>query len=280
MKKILIALACILMCLGATAQGRIETKKFRISDFSDRITKVVMTGNEFIDAALRQEVMNRWTLSPYEFCTLAEFEASKGRADLYFMIVTEGKFMAEDEAGIDFICIFKGGPEAAEGFGKMLEVVSAPFGQTGGGSGREAVFAGAILEVMQGYIRKAMSSDIDAYAGFSSCAVPKKLSIKRILLSQDDIDKSVDDSFAAKHFDEDLLVMDEDEADEAFADMTFNTAVGYVVAPAEPVKGSCCYKMIFDAASHELLYFAKHKINAKNGPGFLVPDLKKICSKR
>ena len=80
MKKNLIALACILMCLGAMAQGRIETKKFRISDFSDRITKVVMTGNEFIDAALRQEVMNRWTLSPYEFCTLAEFEANKKRA--------------------------------------------------------------------------------------------------------------------------------------------------------------------------------------------------------
>jgi len=280
MKIILAAFSAAIICLSASAQGKIETKKFRIADFQDRITKVVMTGNEFTDAALKQEVMNYWTLSAYEFCSLAEFEATKTRADSYFMIITEGKFKAETEAGINFLCVFKGGPEASGGFDKMLEVASAPLGQTSGGSGRETVFIGAILNVMQGYIRKAMVNELNAYSGFGSCAVPKKLSTKRIFLSEDDIDESVDKAFLEKHLDEDVLVMEEDEADEAFSDMTFNTAVGYVVAPASPVKGSCCYKMIFSADSHELLYYSKHKISPRNGAGFLTDDIKKICSKR
>ncbi len=58
MKKILIALACILTCLGATAQGKIETKKSSILDFRDRITKQGMTGNESIDTALKLASMN------------------------------------------------------------------------------------------------------------------------------------------------------------------------------------------------------------------------------
>ena len=37
------------------------------------------TGNDLIDSGLRQEVVNIWTASPFEFCTMDRFEALKIR---------------------------------------------------------------------------------------------------------------------------------------------------------------------------------------------------------
>jgi hypothetical protein len=56
--------------------------------------------------------------------------------------------------------------------------------------------------------------------------------------------------------------------------------VGYVVAPAIPDKGSYCYKMLFEADTHILYYYSKHKITAKKGVGFLPEDLKRMAKKR
>ncbi len=64
--------------------------------------------------------------------------------------------------------------------------------------------------------------------------------------------------------------------DEIFSEGTFNTVVSYVVAPSEPVNGSICYKMLIGSDNHELYYFKKHKITARNGKGFLTSDVKAI----
>ena len=77
MKKtilVTIALLCGLMLFG---QGKVKTRKYLLSDFTDKITKVVLPGNGILESALRQEVTDRWTASPFEFCTLEEFEQKK-----------------------------------------------------------------------------------------------------------------------------------------------------------------------------------------------------------
>ena len=65
MKK-LWSILVLLTALGtvALAQGKIETKKYKIRDLQEKITKVVMTGNDLRDGALRQDIVERWKLSP------------------------------------------------------------------------------------------------------------------------------------------------------------------------------------------------------------------------
>ena len=67
MKRLLIILTGILIPMLASAQAQIETKKVKISDFTQKITKVVLHGNDFYDAILKEEIALRWRISPYEF---------------------------------------------------------------------------------------------------------------------------------------------------------------------------------------------------------------------
>ena len=92
MKKLLIIIAALIMPLIAGAQAQINTKKMKIGDFTEKVTKVVLTGRGFYDAALKNEVAANWRVSPYEFCTLEEFEKLKYYDDYYFLITVSGQF--------------------------------------------------------------------------------------------------------------------------------------------------------------------------------------------
>ena len=53
MKRFLTLLAALIIPLAALAQAQITTKKIKISDFPEKTTKVVLTGNALYDAAPR-----------------------------------------------------------------------------------------------------------------------------------------------------------------------------------------------------------------------------------
>ena len=89
MKKFLTLLAAAILPLAVFAQAQIDTKKVKISDFPQKITKIVLTGNSLYDAILKDEVASRWRVSPYEFCTLNEFNEFKNKEDYYFLLTTK-----------------------------------------------------------------------------------------------------------------------------------------------------------------------------------------------
>ena len=127
MKKFTVLVLTLLMPLLLCAQAQIDTKKMKISDFTQKITKVVLTGNQFHDATLESEVTAKWQISPFEFCTLKEFEQLKSDDSYYFLLTTKGQFKNEQEAGIVFLTLVKGGADASKGINKMLEIVSFPY---------------------------------------------------------------------------------------------------------------------------------------------------------
>ncbi|MBR5403859.1 MAG: hypothetical protein IK113_06510, partial [Bacteroidales bacterium] len=61
MRKILTVLTlCLIAALSAMAQGRVETRSYILSDFQDKVTKVVIPEDVFLQSAMRQEVTNIW----------------------------------------------------------------------------------------------------------------------------------------------------------------------------------------------------------------------------
>jgi hypothetical protein len=265
----------------ALAQAQILTKKVKISDIQDKTLKVVLTGSDFTDLALKTEVKNRWQLSPYEFCTYDEFEKFKTSEDYYFLLVVKGQFRKETEPGICFLTLVKGGPAASKGIDKMLDVVTMPYASASEPSGREIVFLPALLDVMQDFVRKALVSDMAGYAGLSNYSLNLvKSRTKRIYFSEGDLSAEMNKEEQQKYFDDDMIVADEDAADSIFTDKTYNTLVSYTVAPTNPVKGSYCYKMLFEAETHKLYYYRRHRIGGKLEPGFLIEDIDRIASVR
>ena len=277
MKRLILFFTLLSMSTVLLAQGKVTTRKHLFADFSDKITKVVMSGNEILDGALRQEVVDLWTLSPFEFCSMAEYETLKKSDTYYFLLVTAGRAKGEEEPMVRFLTLEKGGAEKGDNIALRTEVISLPLCPVDGGSGRELVFLPALVKGVQEFTAEAMASEKVAYTGMGwfNGYFDRKGAIKRIYLAREDVSESVSVKEREKYLDEDIILCDEDEADKAYTDKTYNTLVSYTVSA-----GTWSYKLLIEAETDTVYYIRKHKVNAKNAPGFLVDDLKRISRKR
>lgn len=279
MKKLLIILIAAIMPLLAAGQAQITTKKVKISDFTSKITKIVLTGSDFYDAALQDEVKARWRVSPYEFCTFEEFESMRNDNNYYFLLTTNAMFKKESEPGLDVLTLVKGGTGAT--INSMLEIVYLPFASTEDPSGRELTFLPAFLDIIQDHTLNSMDKDINGYTGLSNYTLNMaKAANMTIVFSEDDLSNEITGEFRDLNFDSDMLIVDEDEADEYIDKNASNVLISYVVMPTDAQPGSYCYKMLINAQTHELYYFRRHKISKKFGPGFLAEDIKRVNSYR
>ena len=64
-----LAIAGLLLTTDALGQAQITTRREKLKDFTSKTTKVVLTGDEFLDEAVKESVAATWTVSPYEFCS-------------------------------------------------------------------------------------------------------------------------------------------------------------------------------------------------------------------
>lgn len=281
MKKFLILLAAIILPLTAFAQAQITTKKIKISDFTQKTTKVVLTGNALFDAVLKEEIAARWRISPYEFCTLQEFNELKNQDSHYFLISTKGQFKTEDEPGLQFLTLVKGGTDAENGLDQMLEIVSLPIASAEDPSGRELTFLPAFLMIIQQYAQDSIDHDINAYVGLTNytknLGTTASMAIK---IAEGDLDSKMSQAAKEKYLTNGVEIIDQDAADQMLSTTAPNTVISYVAAPVSGKEGFYCYKMLIDTETYRLCFFRKHRISPKYGPGFTDYDLRSIAMTR
>ena len=272
---ILALIAMTIIPADLFGQAQIYTRKEKLKDITTKTVKVVMTGDEILDEALKQSVTSTWTMSPFEFCTQEEFNKIKSDSKFYFLIVVKGQQRKESEPGIDLLTMVKGGEGSDKSINDMLEVVTFPLRSAVDPSGREFVLLPAFLSIMQEHAQGLTSSEVKAYSTVGATD-SKKLRMKQIYFYEEDFSPTLDEK-VVESLDEDIFVKDdEQEVDDIFTNGTFNAVVSYVVAPTEPVNGSVCYKMLIGADDHKLYWYKKHRISARQGAGFLDADLKAI----
>lgn len=281
MKKVFAIIAVLLLPFTGWSQAQINTKKVKISDFTKKTTKIVLTGNMFFDASLKDDVQAMWRTTPYEFCTMAEFNTLKGNDNYYFLIPTKGQFKNESEPGLMFLSLLKGGKNAANGIDEMLEIVSLPISSADDPSGRELVFLPAFLHIIQNYALDSMDKDINAYTGLANYTMNiVKAADMRLIFAEEDLSSEINEQVRKTWFNDDVLVLEADDADEYLTPDTENTLISYVAVPTEAAPGSYCYKMLIDPQTNKLYYYRKHKISKKVGAGFLAEDIKRITASR
>ena len=217
-----------------------------------------------------------WTISPYEFCSIEDFQEMKTDADYYFLIKVKGQFRKESGPGIEFLSLLKGGPEAEKGLDKMLELITFPYAAVDSPSGRETVFLPLMLNIVQQHVLSSIATDIVAYSPLIAYSNNiGKIKGKQVIMAEEDLSADVlqleDDYLKAP-----IVVTDMDTADEYVAGNVADAVVSYTVCPEDPQPGAFCYKMLVNAEVGELYYFRKHRITRKTGPGFLVEDMNRI----
>lgn len=280
MKKFTVLALAVLLPMMVWGQAQIDTKKMKISDFTQKITKVVLTGNQFHDASLESEVTAKWRVSPFEFCTLEEFDKLKTDDNYYFLLTTKGQFKKESGPGLVFLTLVKGGKDVKE-VDDMFEIVTFPYASADEPSGREMVFLPTILDIIQNHTLDSMEKDISGYTGLPNYTMNiSKSGDMTIVFSQNDLSAEVTPQVKNMYFDSNILVLDENSADAYVSPEKVNTLVSYVVYPTSAKPGSYCYKMLVDPQTSRLYYFRKHKITKKAGPGFLAEDIRRIAAPR
>lgn len=246
-KHIFIFLAFLLCCVDAFSQGKVYTRKARLEDFPIRTTKVVIDGNSFLGIALREEIALRWRVSPYEHCTPQEYEKLKTDSNLYFINLIE-------ENGVAFLVLSKGGKEEdSNQFKRPFEVVRLPFASVGNPSGRELIFMGAFIDILQIFVEDAMLSDQIAYSGLKHYNTTK-------------LNKK-------------FIYLEPDEADEQYLNKAPNALVGICIAPTDISKNSYCYKMLITSDSHELYYYRKSRYRGEEDSVFTEMEIKKFINR-
>lgn len=281
MKRLLLLAILIALPLTMAAQAQIITKDAKIEDFQEKTTKIVLSGNEFFDSALSEEIRTKWYISSFEFCSAEEFEELKGSSEYYFLLLVKSRFRKESAPGIDMLTLIKGGEDSGQGIGKMLELVSVPFCSSSYPSGREYIFLPALIDIIQSQVTYVLEKDFNAYSSLSRAS--KNIFDAEgmsIVFSKDDLSGEITPELEELYFHDGIEAADEDTADSLMLENAPETLVSYTVAPSDPVPGSYCYKMLIDAGTHELYYFRKHRITRKTGPGFLPEDIMRIASGR
>lgn len=280
MKHLFTIALALTLPLIASAQAQINTKKVRISDFPDKTTKIVLSGNSMTDGLLQSEVKNSWTASPYEFCTAEEFDILKTNPDYYFLMTVSGRYRKETEPGIELLTLVKGSPEAAENLDKMLEVATIPFRPIGS-DGREYTLLPLLLKALQHSALDATVNDANGYLGLGVYVtnLPKTKTME-VFLAREDLCPQIGDKEIGSYIKDGISLVEADDEEDFIIDEAPNTVVSYSVAPQEAQSGSYSYKMLLGTEDGAVYYFKKHKISPKYGAGFLPEDLKKIASVR
>lgn len=242
--KLTIALLMAMVPLCSWGQAKVYTKKAKMADFTTNTTKVVLSSDSPLESALRSEISSRWRVSPYEFCSVADYEAQSKDFHFYFL-----RLVSED--GVAFLSLEKGGNKDSENnFEKPFEVVRIPVAPDGNISGKELMYLGAYLDVIQSFSEKCMESDRIGYAGLG---VNNLASLKG---------KSV--------------YFDEDRADLVFTQCMEGAVVPIIILSSD---GKICYRMLLSADSHEVLYYAKGKVKDPKSAGFTDMEIKSFAKR-
>ena len=243
LRLLFVSLLFVLLCQTAGAQGKVYTRKARLADFPTRTIKVAGGGSPLLDITFREEISTRWRISPYEFCNAEDMQKLKGDNSLYFL------YLGVD-SGITYIVLEKdGNPEAENNLSRPFEVVRVPIACAGAPSGRELMYMGAFIDILQAYIEDAMVSDQAAYAGLGY----------------------YDRKFKGK-----TVCLDPDRCDELYMQADSDTLICVTVSPVEPGPDMKCYRMLISADTHELFSFRESKYRKGTETKFSEKEILRI----
>ncbi len=271
MKKISLIILSIFFALNVFGQGQINTKSFILQDFKDKITKFVETGNIFFDQVLKAEVNSRWYLSPYEFCSVEDFNFYKEKEDYYFILLTEN--IEDDSQTFMHLRVLRGGKEAKDGIEKMFEVTNIVLCPANNEQGRELVYLPAFIDYLQqdieGIIQK--RSKFSKIFSFFKKERPN-LKNKEFYFAKSDIDKDLESSDFQEN---NIQILDSDQVDSIFQENRKNAICSYTIRLKDESAGSSYYKFLIGADDKKIYYFKKFRITKKHF-GFTKKEIIKL----
>lgn len=278
MKKTILVILVIAFPFIMTAQAPFPNKQ-EIGQFMNSKTLVVLEdGNPVYNTYITNAVKEFWSVTPYEFIGLADFDQRRADPAFSFIILTETSF-DKDKSGsaYTFINLLQG--KDVEEIGKMPEICAVPLSFAGEDDMEYGYKLGAILSFMQKHaemISEDPSLTGRRYLRYYNKNAPEVKSGK-ILVVEDDLSpalNTIDKLRKAYKFS--IEIVEGDEIVRAVRERAKNTYVLHKVGPGEDSYSGFCYKILFGTGDSDMYYYNQHTIDRTNPDGLLPADLKRL----
>ncbi len=278
-KIIIFSLIAVFATTSSFGQTKLLSKKYNLKDIGEKTLMVVTDNNSFTNMSIKDAVTKHWDLSKVEFCGPEKFEKMKTDTSYYFLVKLAGQFKKEEDPGIEFLSLLRGGTEAVMGTGSMYDVLSLPLQSIDDGSGYILPFIETYIKIFKTHVRRVQESKIATTMGIGWYSNRlAKIGKKIVFINEEDMSEMITADYINATLKDNGKVVDEDVIEESMEKSRPGLLVSLCIAPQEPQNdGSYCYKMLVGADDGDLYYYRKQKITAKNPKGFLPEDIKKIA---
>jgi hypothetical protein len=276
MKRIIIVIAIVTMASQLSAQINFANAT-EIKQFLKSKTLVVLNDDPFssFNETIKACLPKLWTITPYEYITVDEFETKMSNSSYSFLMLSEAE---QTEDGVkctyNFLNLILGG---SSNLNKMPDLGSVPLSYVDVDESNYLYKIGGILVFMQAHVK---------YASEHPSIVPKlvnkdsgiDIKTKELWLLKDELPANFNTIEKIKAvYPYTVKLVTKEEIKKAIEDKNPNVVYMHKVGPQGTITGGKCWKFLVTAKEGEVLYYDGHKIDATNPDALLEKDFKSIA---
>jgi len=252
-----------------------------IKQFMASKTCVVLEDDPFSawNSFIKKAVNSFWTITPYEFINIVEFNKRRTDPAWSFIVLTQTHFERDKTGGLfNFINLIQG--KKVRDLSDNPEICAVPLSFAGEDDMEYGYKLGVILAFMQKHA-KLISEDPSItgrrYLRFYNNNAPEVVN-KTILAKKEDLAPDINSIEAIKAiYPFPFKIVDEEEIVKAINEKSPATLILHRVGPTDNRTGSFCFKILIGADDSNMYYFGQHRISSNNPNAFLESDLRRLA---
>jgi hypothetical protein len=282
MKRIALFSLLICFCLSTFAERNLVRSE-DVKAFLKSTTYIVLEDNPIsgYNFKIKEAVEKSWTITPYKFCSLKEFESMRQDIDKSFLVLVQMKFDKDKVPAVyNFLSVSMGA--AVKKITDMPDVCSVPLSYSTVPEDEYIYKIESLIRFIQNHIKlidknpSLIKNNIFDYYNKNT----KEIKGKELWVVENDLEKSTRALAALrKNYNYTVKVVTPESIEKAIAEKNPNVVFLHKVGPAGTRLQARCYKVVIGASDDQIYYFDYHTITKSDGDGLLSSDLKKMNRK-
>jgi uncharacterized protein involved in tolerance to divalent cations len=280
MRKLFFAFAGFLLSTFFLSGQAPFPSKDEINQFAASKTCIVLEDDPFsaYNTFIKEEVKSFWTVTPYEFIEVSEFNVRRVNPAYSFIVLTQTNFEKDKANGLfNFINLLQG--KKVGKLGEMPEICAIPLSYAGEEDIEYGYKLGAILSFMQQHARMIIEDPSltgRKYLKYYNKNVPS-VSSKTILVKQEDLSPEISTIDKIKAiYPYKIEIVSEEEIVKAIETKAPGTVILHKVGPTGDARSGYCFKMLIGTDDADMYYYNQHVISDTRPNGLLTEDLKRL----
>lgn len=276
MKKILLFFTMLLFTAALKAQINFASAA-EIKTFLNSKTCVVIDQDPFssFNETLKACMSKFWTITPYEFISMDEFDVRKSKSTYSFLLLSDAE---QEEEGVtctyNFLNFILGGNTDLN---KMPDLGSVPLSYVDVPEDGYLYKLGGMLLFMQDHVKYASE-----HPSWKPVLVNKEsgtdITTKELWLVKEELPDNFNTPDKIKTvYPFTVKLVTKEQIKAAIEEKNAKVVFLHKVGPEGTVAGGKCWKFLVAASDGEVLYYDGHKVDATHPDAFLEKDFKSIA---